>query len=147
MHREQHTDRQERFINLLKEGGLKKTPGRLKVLEVFFGTKHALTHHEIEEALPKDFDRVTLYRTLNIFDTKGIIHRVVGDDGVSRYAFCSDKCDEHAHHDNHLHFFCHNCKKVFCLDDHLVPKLNLPKKYQVEEVDVLVKGTCEECIN
>lgn len=35
--------------------------------------------------------------------------------------------------------------KLFCLDDIVTPDLHLPKGYQSQEIDVLVKGTCKQC--
>ena len=64
------------YKQLLKSNGLKATPARLAVLEAYGAVNYALSQVDLEEQLKDQFDRVTLYRTLNAFIEAGIIHRV-----------------------------------------------------------------------
>ncbi len=130
--------------DLLKTHGLKVTETRLNVLGQFFEHDHALTHQDLESALPQ-FDRVTLYRTLNSFESKGITHKVLGSKGVAKFALCKHQCDEHGHHDNHFHFHCTNCEKTYCLDESLKQEIKLPKGFVMHDVRLNVRGVCEEC--
>lgn len=130
---------------LLKNHGLKKTDIRLKVLTEFLQCDHALSHQDLEASLAQ-IDRVTLYRTLNSFESKGITHKVLDQHGVSKYALCKSDCSEHAHHDNHFHFHCTNCNKTVCLDDHLTQTISLPKGYQMSDIRLNVRGLCKDCI-
>lgn len=130
--------------SILQSHSLKKTSTRVDVLNLFINKPYALAHSDIERELEKDHDRVTLYRTLNTFEDTGITHKVMGEDGVAKYALC-DECNEHHHHDDHIHFDCSQCHKTYCLDNGYTPKLVLPEGYVLEEHKVTVKGICTYC--
>lgn len=135
----------EKKTNSILQGhSLKKTATRVDVLNLFLSKPYALAHSDIEKELEKDHDRVTLYRTLNTFEDTGITHKVMGEDGVAKYALC-DECTEHHHHHDHIHFHCSKCSKTYCLDDGYTPKLALPEGYHLDEYQVSVKGICKYC--
>lgn len=134
----------EQKSDLLKTHGLKITETRLKVLGEFYERDYALSHQDVETAL-SDLDRVTLYRTLNSFESKGITHKVLGQNGVAKYALCKHQCDEHGHHDNHFHFHCTNCEKTYCLDESLKQEIKLPRGFVMNDVRLNVRGVCLDC--
>ncbi|MFZ0489362.1 MAG: transcriptional repressor, partial [Salegentibacter sp.] len=37
------------------------------------------------------------------------------------------------------------CNETFCLTDHRIPQISLPKGYKAEDVNLVVKGICEKC--
>ena len=131
--------------DILKDHRLRITDNRQAILEHFLTFDHAISHADIENKLGSGFDRVTIYRTLSSFEDKGIIHKVIDDTGVTKYALCSDHCDENEHADNHIHFKCTNCNQTFCLDHLGVPEFQLPDGYHSMGVDVLVQGICARC--
>jgi Fur family ferric uptake transcriptional regulator len=55
------------------------------VLSVLLDTKRALSHLEVQDALP-EMDRVTLYRALDCLTEAGLTHKIPGDDGFSATA-------------------------------------------------------------
>lgn len=137
----------EEFVNAtLKDHKLRSTTCREDVLVTFMNKEIALSHGDIENQLKDRFDRVTIYRTLKTFLEKGIIHKVLDDEGV-RYALCKDHCTEHDHHHDHVHFKCTECGKTNCLDSVHVPSVALPKGYRAKEVNLLIQGMCPECLN
>jgi Fur family ferric uptake transcriptional regulator len=87
---------------------------------------------------------VTIYRTLQTFEEKGIIHTIPTVDNAVLYALCKE-CEEGHHHDDHVHFICSNCERTICLDDVVSPKMNLPKGYAAEDVQVVIHGMCAQC--
>ena len=89
---------------ILKKNNLSITEGRKKILELFLSSEGALAHADIEKSTGENFDRVTVYRTLQTFVEKGIIHNVPTTDNSILYALCKDDCEEGHHHDNHVHF-------------------------------------------
>lgn len=134
--------------DILVTHNLKKTPGRIKILEVL--SAHAgkgLSELELEQQIAPKMDRVTIYRTLNTFVEEHIVHRINDDEGVTRYALCATDCG-HAHkvlHD-HVHFKCDACKTTECLENLLTDVvINLPLGYQMREKNFLVVGLCSEC--
>ena len=132
-------------FDILKRTGLSITEGRKKILELFLETDGALAHADIEKNTDAAFDRVTVYRTLQTFVEKGIIHQIPTTDNSVLYALCKHNCDEGHHHDNHVHFICNNCDKTICLDDVIVPAVKLPKGFTPVQSAMIVTGVCNDC--
>lgn len=131
--------------NILKRNGLSVTEGRLKILDLFLGTEGALAHADIEKQTAQAFDRVTVYRTLQTFVEKGIIHQIPTTDNSVLYALCRHQCEGGHHHDNHVHFVCAQCDKTICLDDVTVPDVRLPRGFKPIQSAMVVTGICNEC--
>src|SRR6195952_2280562 len=137
--------RSNNYEALLETHHLKKTGPRLKVLSLL-SAKNVATSQPDLESVTDDIDRVTLYRILNAFEEKGIIHKVFDLNGTANYALCSDDCDEHDHHDEHLHFNCTNCKNVYCLDELDMPPIVLPSGFKLENLSFSATGLCPKCV-
>ena len=132
-------------IETLKRNQLSITDSRKKILELFTKSKGALAHADIEHQSGTEFDRVTIYRTLQTFVEKGIIHTIPRADNSVRYALCKDECVEGHHHDDHVHFMCDICGTTFCLDQVNVPKITLPLGFVATQMDLVVSGKCMKC--
>ena len=130
---------------LLKRNSLSITGSRKKILQLFLEEAGALAHGDIEKKAGEKFDRVTIYRTLQTFVDKGIIHTIPTADNSIRYALCKDECSEGHHQDHHIHFVCINCNNTYCLDDVVTPDIKLPKGYTAAQVEVVVEGICKKC--
>jgi Fur family ferric uptake transcriptional regulator len=130
---------------LLKQNGLSKTTGRMAILDLFLDAGQALSHAAIEEQLHQNFDRVTIYRTLQTFVEKGIVHQIPTTDNTILYALCKEQCQDGHHHDNHVHFICIKCDKTNCLEEVIVPLVKLPRGFQPVHAAMLVKGVCRDC--
>ena len=131
--------------DLLKRNNLSVTDSRKKILLLFKGHSGALAHGDIEQKAGEKFDRVTIYRTLQTFVEKGIIHTIPTADNSIRYALCKDECSEGHHHDQHIHFVCSICGNTNCLDDVVTPDIKLPRGYIAQHVEVVVEGICKNC--
>lgn len=132
-------------LNILKKNGLSVTEGRKKILDLFIETEGALAHADIEKQTAQAFDRVTVYRTLQTFVDKGIIHQIPTTDNSVLYALCKHNCEQGHHHDNHVHFICTHCDKTICLDDVTVPEVKLPQGFKPIQSAMVVSGICDEC--
>lgn len=132
------------FEELLAKHQLKKTSPRLRVLSLMASKTTATSQPDLEQVI-HDVDRVTLYRILNTFEEKGIIHKVFDLNGTANYALCSTDCEEHHHHDEHVHFNCLACKNVYCLDQQELPQLNMPAGFKAEGVTIYATGICPKC--
>jgi len=132
-------------IETLKRNQLSITDSRKKILELFIRANGALAHADIEHQSGTEFDRVTIYRTLQTFVEKGIIHTIPTADNSVRYALCKDECTEGHHHDDHVHFMCDDCGKTYCLDNVTIPAVTLPKGFKATQTDVVVSGKCMKC--
>jgi Fur family ferric uptake transcriptional regulator len=134
-----------RVDDLLRRNSLSVTESRKKILNLFLNVQGALAHGDIERKAGEKFDRVTVYRTLQTFVEKGIIHTIPTTDNSVRYALCKDNCTEGHHHDDHVHFICHQCGATLCLEDVVVPEIKMRKGFSVNEIEVVVKGICLDC--
>ena len=130
---------------ILKKNHLSVTDSRQKIMQLFLKSNGALAHADIEKKTGESFDRVTVYRTLQSFVEKGIIHLIPTRDNSIRYALCKDDCEEGHHHDNHVHFICEECSKTICLDDVTIPQVKLPKGFTPQHAEMVVNGICGEC--
>ena len=133
--------------HILKKNQLSITGSRKKILEFFLQSNGALAHADIEKKTGEKFDRVTVYRTLQSFLDKGIIHTIPTADNSIRYALCKDDCSEGHHHDNHVHFVCSKCSNTICLDHVTIPSVKLPLGFKASEFQMIVSGTCRACLS
>ncbi|SJZ68219.1 Fur family transcriptional regulator [Sediminibacterium ginsengisoli] len=138
---------EKNIVDILKKNQLSITDSRKKILSLFVQSNGALAHADIEHQSGTEFDRVTIYRTLQTFVDKGIIHTIPTTDNSVRYALCKDDCSAGHHHDDHVHFMCDNCGTTYCLDHITVPAVKLPKGFKVTQTDVVVSGVCNNCNN
>jgi Fur family transcriptional regulator, ferric uptake regulator len=129
---------------ILKDFNLRSTPPRMAILHAFLVRDYALSHGDVEREVPEHFDRVTVYRTIKTFLDKGLIHKVLDDEGSLKYALCNDACSTAHHHHNHVHFKCTKCGQTSCLNVE-IPDIRLPKGYQPSEINLLIQGICENC--
>jgi Fur family ferric uptake transcriptional regulator len=132
-------------LSILKQHHLSNTDSRRAILEIFLQADNALAHNDIEKITGERFDRVTVYRTLQTFIDKGIVHTIPMADNATRYALCRENCSEGHHHDDHVHFICEVCGKTTCLDETLIPSVKLPKGYSSTVINMIVNGVCPDC--
>jgi Fur family ferric uptake transcriptional regulator len=131
-------------IEILKRNHLKHTKQRVRVLEDISANTAAVSQPVLEKKLGKEIDRVTLYRILNTYVEKGILHRIVDLNGTANYAICSSACSADQHHDEHVHFNCTHCNRVFCLTTK-VPEISIAAGFKTEAISLIAYGICKEC--
>ncbi len=130
---------------ILKDYELRTTTSRAAILTLFIKNSFALSYSDIEREIASSFDRVTVYRTLKTFLDKGVIHKVLDDEGSLKYALCSEPCSTHEHHHEHVHFKCQKCGQTNCLEQVTIPEVFLPRGFKANEMNLLIQGTCDKC--
>ena len=127
----------------LKNIGIRPTKMRLFIYKYLKRKFYAVTLREIETAFIKKSehtgDRTTIYRNVKLLQKKGIIHQIDDGTAVAKYAYSGKNSL-----DLHLHLHCMNCSKTFCLPNR-VPQENLPDKYEITDVNLVLKGECVKC--
>jgi Fur family transcriptional regulator, ferric uptake regulator len=118
------------------------------VLKVLASSGGPLAVPQILEQLPANTDAVTVYRTLNTFTRKKLVHRVHGEDRTWRYAVSGGPMQSPAH--QHPHFVCDECGTVECLEaSHIprtfVPSLRVGSRYAVRYAEIVLHGLCPRC--
>ena len=135
---------------LLRAAGLRRTPVRMGVLEVLASSGgQPVGVPQLLERLPAHTDAVTVYRTLNTFTRKRLVHRVHGEDRTWRYALSGGPMQSPAAH-QHPHFVCDECGAVECLEESSIPKSFVPSlrvgaRYSVRYPEVVLHGLCPKC--
>lgn len=128
---------------LLKSKKISETPFRREVLEIFSRHNNAIPLSIVEKEL-KEYNRITLYRTIKIFIEKGIIHEITISGEESNYAICKDECSTAVHHHHHIHFKCSSCNKIFCVEVDNIPSIKLPN-YKIDQLEIQATGLCQKC--
>ncbi|SHH79029.1 Fur family transcriptional regulator [Flavobacterium johnsoniae] len=123
--------------------GIRPTTMRILIYEYMETLTAALSLAEIEKYFHKA-DKVTIYRTLQTFLEKGLVHKIM-DDSQARYRLCADSCEEEEHNDRHLHFYCRRCGQTTCREEIMLPE-SLSGSLQIDEIQILAKGICEKCL-
>lgn len=132
--------------DILKHHKLRRTNGRVAVLEKFSGNNKAFSHSELLQSLASKIDRVTLYRILDQFEKQGILHKIPDDEVSVKYALCDHKHEVgHKHSDDHAHFKCNECGETYCLEESDIPAFKAPQGFKVTEQFLILGGVCAQC--
>jgi Fur family ferric uptake transcriptional regulator len=133
----------EKLESKLKENSIKPTAMRLLILKFLTEQSKAVSLQDIEIAFERA-DKSTLFRTLKTFERKKIIHSIEDGTGHLKYALCLEGC-RCSPVDLHYHFHCNNCKETFCLTELNVPTIELPKNFEMQQANMVIKGICGAC--
>jgi Fur family ferric uptake transcriptional regulator len=132
--------------SILQQHQLRVTSSRTDILQMFLESDFALSELHIEKKLGEECDRVTIYRTLKTFLEKGILHKVLDENNVVKYALCRSGCEGGEHQHEHVHFKCQTCGDTSCLNDIPIQDVTLPKGYKKIESNLLILGICKKCL-
>ena len=131
-----------------REKHYKVTPQRQKILLTFAAhqEKH-LCAEEVYELLQEespDIGLATVYRSLEMLEELGFLHRIEFGDGKSRYEMATGD-SPHAHH----HLICLSCSKVLEFGDDLMETLesfvSRTADFEITDHQVKFYGYCSEC--
>jgi len=127
---------------ILKKRGLKRTLGRVRVLEILMESEQPRSGPEIIRLLGADsMDPASVYRILNAFVSHNVVHRLMGVDDMARYAVNRGE-------ERHPHFICRVCSVVICMKDISLPRVNVSEEgFIVEEEHLTLRGVCPDCSN
>jgi Fur family ferric uptake transcriptional regulator len=130
----------------IRRHGMRSTGPRVAVLAHLNRASAPLSHPEIAEALARHgYDRATIYRNLMDLAEAGLLMRSDLGDHVWRFELKQAKA---GHSRGHPHFVCVDCGEVSCLPDLTVKVIaasGAPKALATKQVEVHVKGRCDDC--
>ena len=129
--------------SVLHRAGLRVTPGRLEVIEVFSLSDRPVSPEEVRRRVPEGAaDRATVYRAVRSFVEAGILHQAYSEGRTSYYEL-SDHCGEDA---CHPHFICTDCGSATCFYEmESAPLPGLPEGFKVRRRKLTLFGLCPEC--
>ncbi|MEM9325267.1 MAG: transcriptional repressor, partial [Bacteroidota bacterium] len=125
--------------------GLRKTPIRTEILDLFMKHDCALSAGEISAKLKTDNDRVTVYRALASFEQHGILHKASEDRQGVKYALGFFEDTASCTSEPHAHFVCEKCHQTYCLKDVKVPELDVSSEFSIRRIDFKLSGICKHC--
>lgn len=129
---------------MLREAGLRVTPGRVAVLEFLLGLKRPVSHQEVSDQLDRmAVDKSTLFRALQDLVEAGLARRMELGDHVWRYELTRTSGEGGESDQPHPHLLCVDCGRITCLADDDV-EIAVPKSLGTIE-EVLLKGHCSDC--
>lgn len=114
---------------------IRLTKKRQQILDVLQQHNGTLTAKELHQRLP-GVDLVTIYRNLDLFVKERLITQVNLGGGEVQY--------EHQHEPHH-HAVCSECERVihFVAPDEKIKKLLGVQDFDVDEIEVTVRGKCK----
>ncbi len=132
---------------LIRESGLKATGSRSRILRVLSNAKKPLRIKDIYDRCQnpeEEMNMVTIYRTIETYIKKGLVHRVDFGEDAAYYELHDTK---HHHH----YITCTECKRHDCVDNcaynHSEPDIQsqLPNYKTVTYHSVEYFGVCTAC--
>lgn len=130
--------------NFLKTRGIKPTPNRIMVLNELANATHPLCLAELVSLLDYSVDKTSIFRTLEIFAEKEVVHVIEDGSRSLKYELCqSDGC--HSIADQHVHFYCEKCRATYCFEAVKIPVVDIPDGFSPRSVNYMIKGLCPDC--
>ena len=129
----------------LKQVGLQKTAQRLAVLDIFAREEHPLTASDIFQRLSEGqkVNRVTVYRILSSYTSKGIIREFESKRGIHFYERVEPGRLPHPH------FNCRACGVMICMTaSHALgswEQMMHEPDFEIESISI--SGLCGVCRN
>lgn len=128
--------------DFLSKLNLRTTPMREQIVTLFLDNEGiAFSEVEINEIFNHSLDRVSIYRTIRTLVKKSVVHKIVCENGVLKYAHKATPKENVMH----PHFECTRCGKVLCLNEKGITGIELPEGYLQEVMHTLVQGICPDC--
>lgn len=133
----------EEIHDILSHKGIKPTPNRILVLKELLKASNPVNLADLEIALAP-MDKASIFRVLELFSAKEVTHVIEDGSRSLKYELCRSHGD-HDVSDQHAHFYCEKCGKLFCLDDVPLPHCSLPEAFLAKSVNLTFKGICAKC--
>jgi Fur family transcriptional regulator, ferric uptake regulator len=128
---------------LLEAANFNITKAQVLVLQHLLKAERPLSREELFASLGTYCpDKVTIYRILEKFCEKNLVHKVYLKDRAWRYELAHN-CDEKQ---CHPHFTCTKCSETFCLTGLSFPLVQgLKRGFVVHRQQVRIEGLCSSC--
>jgi Fur family transcriptional regulator, ferric uptake regulator len=129
--------------NMLKAVKLYCTKVRIAILKVLLKTNKPLSQEQISRQLgQKNFDKVTIYRTLESLLKVGLVHKAFIEKRAGHYELAHNCTETQCH----PHFTCTRCGNTHCLMGISVPMPKSPYKgFIIQRQQVRFEGLCPAC--
>lgn len=131
---------------ILSKHGVNKTKFRVTLLNLFYKIGGSLTVEDIMRSTFNLFNKATIYRALECFEKKGLIHKVPDINNLIRYSLCSNnECGTNFHSHSHGHFICNRCDQTYCLENSDSLKSRYLNGFYIKKQILILEGYCDNC--
>lgn len=128
----------------LRRQGLRITPLKREVIELFGGGACGVSAGEVHDMLRTGSDLSAVYRCLSSMVSAGFLRESMSGDGLKRYRL-SGRWD-----DRHDHLSCARCGRVSRVPAEISAPLRRRLEdlygFRIEHLDLRGEGVCPECI-
>lgn len=128
---------------ILFRKGIKPTVNRILVMKELLRASHPVSLADLEASLDT-LDKTSIFRVLELFAEKDIVHVIEDGSRSNKYELCHSDT-HHSISDQHVHFYCEKCGRTYCLENIAVPPIDVPAGFQPRSVNYMLKGLCPKC--
>lgn len=130
--------------DILTRKEVKPTSNRILVMRELIKASHPVSLADLEISLGFSMDKASIFRVLELFSEKDIIHVIEDGSRSLKYELCHSGT-HHTIADQHVHFYCERCKETYCFEDVSVPLVNIPEGFLPHTINYMIKGICPKC--
>lgn len=130
--------------DILTRKEVKPTSNRILVMRELIKASHPVSLADLEISLGFSMDKASIFRVLELFSEKDIIHVIEDGSRSLKYELCHSGT-HHTIADQHVHFYCERCKETYCFENVSVPLVNIPEGFLPHTINYMIKGICPKC--
>lgn len=130
--------------DILTRKEVKPTSNRILVMRELIKASHPVSLADLEVLLGFSMDKASIFRVLELFSEKDIIHVIEDGSRSLKYELCHSGT-HHTISDQHVHFYCERCKETYCFENVSVPLVNIPEGFSPHAINYMIKGICPKC--
>lgn len=130
--------------DILTRKEVKPTSNRILVMRELIKASHPVSLADLEISLGFSMDKASIFRVLELFSEKDIVHVIEDGSRSLKYELCHSGT-HHTISDQHVHFYCERCKETYCFEDVSVPLVNIPEGFSPHAINYMIKGICPKC--
>lgn len=133
----------ENIAAMLERAGIKATSNRILVLRAIMESEGPASLPELEASL-ETLDKSSIFRVLTLLEKNHVVHAVEDGRGIECYELCGGRGKD-CIGEIHAHFYCTECRRVYCLENVAAPAVPLPEGFRATSVNYMLKGICPSC--
>lgn len=134
---------EESAKDILKEKGINRTRGKIKILQLISKSDRPLSAPEIHSKMKESCDLSTIFRTITQFKEKHLLREVNLDEGFLRYELT---LEDNSHHHHHVRCrICGEIKNLEHCDLSAFEKAIRKLGYAEMEHKLEFTGVCSSC--
>jgi Fur family peroxide stress response transcriptional regulator len=125
---------------ILLQHGVRPLLHRVEVYRYLLENRVHPTADDIYTALTREgvsIARSTVYNILTLLVENNLVQALSIEEKELRYDACMTP---------HIHFKCNQCGEIYDINEGLFPSIDLKGGFQIDSVEVTIKGTCPHCL-